>query len=172
MCEKELGSVGIIGRNLAENVIRSQVIGVGNTLKGSDAAKHIQRNAVTSYKNTVTDVNDTFTAGSNNVVNQTTDLILMGNDNKLNQITGAQILGSNITVSDGLSNIVAVGKDAQITRSNSVAVGAGSAADREVTSENTATINGITYSGFAGLGRAESGVFAVGREGGERQIIL
>ncbi|WP_338578216.1 hypothetical protein [Neisseria leonii] len=34
--DKELGSVGIIGGgNLAENVIRSQVIGVGNTLKGS-----------------------------------------------------------------------------------------------------------------------------------------
>ncbi|WP_338691648.1 YadA-like family protein [Neisseria leonii] len=170
--DKELGSVGIIGgSNLAENVIRSQVIGVGNTLKGSNAAGRIERNAVTGYKNTVTDVNNAFTAGSENTVSNTNDLVLMGNSNGLNNITGAQILGSNTVVSDGLSNIVAVGKAAEITQSNSVALGAGSTATREATSVNTATVNGITYGGFAGQGKAESGVFAVGRAGGERQII-
>ncbi|WP_338578192.1 YadA-like family protein [Neisseria leonii] len=169
---KELGSVGIIGGgNLAENVIRSQVIGVGNTLRGSDAAGRIERNAVTGYKNTVTDVNNTFTAGSENTVNNTNDLVLMGNDNKLNQITGAQILGSNTAVSDGLSNITAIGKAAAVSQSNSIALGAGSTATREATAVSQATVNGITYGGFAGQGKAESGVLAVGKAGGERQII-
>lgn len=43
--------------------------------------------------------------------------------------------------------------------------------DRAATAESTATVNGLTYSGFAGTGKVENGVLSIGATGAERQLI-
>ncbi|MDO4642412.1 MAG: YadA-like family protein [Cardiobacteriaceae bacterium] len=65
---------------------------------------------------------------------------------------------------------VVIGKQAKATFANSVALGAGSV-DRAATTETQATVNGITYSGFAGQGSTANGVVSVGDSGKERQVV-
>ncbi|MDO5054993.1 MAG: YadA-like family protein [Pasteurella oralis] len=75
-------------------------------------------------------------------------------------------------------NGIAIGKDAAVTTKNSIALGSGSK-DREATSEDSATVNGISYSNFAGNKKAdgttrnanEISVVSVGTQYNERQII-
>lgn len=56
------------------------------------------------------------------------------------------------------------------TQGNSVLLGNAST-DRPATTETQANINGINYSGFAGVGSARNGVTSVGASGKERQVI-
>ena len=56
------------------------------------------------------------------------------------------------------------------TQENSVLLGNAST-DRAATTETQANINGINYSGFAGVGSARNGVTSVGASGKERQVI-
>ncbi|WP_424409031.1 YadA-like family protein [Pasteurella sp. PK-2025] len=75
-------------------------------------------------------------------------------------------------------NGIAIGKDAQVTNKNSVALGADSK-DRAATVEDSATVNGISYSNFAGNEKADGSkkvaedisVVSVGSANNERQII-
>lgn len=75
-------------------------------------------------------------------------------------------------------NGVAIGKDALVTTKNSVVLGAGSK-DREATFEDSTTVNGISYSNFAGNEKVdgsarnanEISVLSVGTKYNERQII-
>lgn len=77
-------------------------------------------------------------------------------------------LGSGNTV--GQENSFVLGKDVTISQANSVVLGNAST-DRAATAETQATVNGITYNGFAGVGSAANGVVSVGKSGGERQLI-
>lgn len=75
-------------------------------------------------------------------------------------------------------NGVAIGKDALVTTKNSVVLGADSK-DREATFEDSTTVNGISYSNFAGNEKVdgnarnanEISVLSVGAQYNERQII-
>lgn len=62
---------------------------------------------------------------------------------------------------------VAIGENAKATLANNVSLGSG-ARDRQAVQINDATVQGITYSGFAGKAKA---VVSVGTKAGERQII-
>ncbi|WP_165213092.1 collagen-flanked surface repeat-containing protein [Streptococcus tangpeifui] len=64
----------------------------------------------------------------------------------------------------------AVGPSAESTYYNSVALGAYSRTDSEATAENEATVNNITYSGFAGQVKADGDQVSVGYKDKERQI--
>ncbi|SUN43632.1 collagen-like surface-anchored protein [Streptococcus criceti] len=64
----------------------------------------------------------------------------------------------------------AIGPSAQATYYNSVALGAGSITDSDATTEDSATINNITYSGFAGQTKAAGDQVSVGYKDKERQI--
>ncbi|MFZ7217958.1 YadA family autotransporter adhesin [Avibacterium avium] len=62
---------------------------------------------------------------------------------------------------------VAIGENAKATLANNVSLGSG-ARDRQAVQINDATVQGISYSGFAGKAKA---VVSVGTKAGERQII-
>lgn len=81
---------------------------------------------------------------------------------------GSGALGSGNTV--GQANSFVLGKDVTTSQANSVVLGNAST-DRAATAETQATVNGITYNGFAGVGNAANGVVSVGKDGGERQLI-
>lgn len=80
-------------------------------------------------------------------------LALLGVRNNVAQ-ANTYVLGSNVTSTQG----------------NSVLLGNAST-DRAATTETQANINGINYSGFAGVGSARNGVTSVGASGKERQVI-
>ncbi len=94
----------------------------------------------------------------------------------------AVILGARSTITKGLSgaigtsntvnnaNTYVMGNSIVTTQNNSVVLGNASA-DRAATAETTATVNGLTYSGFAGVGSVANGVLSVGAAGKERQVI-
>jgi autotransporter adhesin len=75
-----------------------------------------------------------------------------GNDNTINA-DDAFVLGNNVTIASGLDGAVAIGNDTTVAAANAV---------------SSATIDGITYSGFAGA--APTSVVSVGAAGAERQI--
>ncbi|MCQ9328653.1 YadA family autotransporter adhesin [Pelistega suis] len=66
------------------------------------------------------------------------------------------------------TNATSIGRLAQATHEDAVALGSGSIT-REATSENTATVGGVTYSGFAG--NTPKSVVSFGNAGEERQLV-
>ncbi|OAQ15818.1 hypothetical protein F480_02905 [Bibersteinia trehalosi Y31] len=66
------------------------------------------------------------------------------------------------------ANATAIGTNATASHTNAVALGSASTT-RAATNESTATVNGITYSDFAG--NNPSSVVSVGSSGAERQIV-
>ncbi|WP_227429590.1 ESPR-type extended signal peptide-containing protein [Psychrobacter sp. I-STPA6b] len=85
-------------------------------------------------------------------------------------ITGdnSYAVGNNNNI--GQANTFVLGNSVTTSQKNSVILG-NLSTDREATPENDATVNGITYSGFAGIGSPANGVVSVGSKGGERQLI-
>ncbi|TNG91630.1 hypothetical protein FHQ28_03950 [Pasteurellaceae bacterium USgator11] len=81
---------------------------------------------------------------------------------------GSRIIGNQNNVQQ--ANTFVVGNNVTTSQANSVILGNASA-DRAATAETSATINGITYGTFAGVGSAANGVVSVGAAGAERQII-
>lgn len=93
--------------------------------------------------------------------------VALGNTNNVSGESSAA-LGSNNTVST--NNSFAIGNQITMSQENSVVLGNASS-DRAATTETTATVNGLTYSGFAGPGKADNGVVSIGATGAERQLI-
>ncbi|PVX42929.1 trimeric autotransporter adhesin [Pasteurella langaaensis DSM 22999] len=87
-----------------------------------------------------------------------------------NNVTGnlSGAVGSSNTVAN--ANTYVVGNSVKTTQDNSVVLGHEST-DRAATTETTAKVGNITYSGFAGAGSVANGVVSVGNKDHERQII-
>nr|WP_252894293.1 S-layer homology domain-containing protein [Veillonella denticariosi] len=108
--------------------------------------------------------------------------VTVGTGSKISAQGGAIGIGSGNTVSGkdsgafGVRNTIAqantyvLGGNVTTTQENSVVLGNASA-DRAATTETSAIVNGITYSGFAGQGSAANGVVSAGAAGKERQLI-
>ncbi|WP_386697167.1 ESPR-type extended signal peptide-containing protein [Lonepinella sp. MS14436] len=80
-------------------------------------------------------------------------------------------LGNSNTIKAGADNTFVVGNNVSSAMDpNSVILGNGSSGTETVNSTNSATINTITYSTFAGVGSQAKGYVSVGSSGNERQI--
>ncbi len=143
------GSVAIGGAAQAANVARA---------RGTQAIAIGQRSNAAGEQATAVGVN--AQASGNTAV-------AVGKDNNVSG-NGSGALGSGNTVAQ--NNSFVLGKDVTTSQANSVVLGNAST-DRAATAETQAIVNGITYSGFAGVGSAANGVVSVGKRGGERQLI-
>ncbi|WP_294088678.1 YadA-like family protein [uncultured Actinobacillus sp.] len=85
-------------------------------------------------------------------------------------ITGADSIAIGNTSYALAANATALGANAIVQTEQNVALGANSTDDKALARIDTATVGGITYSGFAGYDTAV-GVVSVGANGKERQII-
>ncbi|PSM51742.1 LbR_YadA-like and YadA_anchor domain-containing protein [Campylobacter blaseri] len=90
-----------------------------------------------------------------------------GNDNNISS-DGSFIFGNNNTIAQ--NDTFVVGSKVTTTQANSVVLG-NESTDRAATAETSATVGGITYGSFAGVGSEGNGVVSVGDTGKERQII-
>lgn len=130
------GSVMAIGGgNKADWATYSQLLGVQNTLTGTeqDGSKLAMING---YKNTVANAQNTTIIGSNNKATNIKSTIVMGDENTLEGRQGVISLGNKNTIE--ADDAVAIGNGTTVTAKNGVAIGVGSVADRVAGSEKGA----------------------------------
>ncbi len=145
---------------------------------GNDARAKGNRSVAVGYN---AKAEESATAVGNNANAGAANAVALGSGNTITARGGVGI-GSSNSVSGidsgafGVRNNVAqantyvLGSNVTSTQGNSVLLGNAST-DRAATTETQANINGINYSGFAGVGSASNGVTSVGASGKERQVI-
>ena len=122
------GSVMAIGGgNKADWATYSQLLGVQNTLTGTeeDVSKLTMING---YKNTVANAQNTTIIGSNNKATNIKSTIVMGDENTLEGRQGVISLGNKNTIE--ADEAVAIGNGTKVTAEGGVAIGVDSVADR------------------------------------------
>lgn len=122
------GSVMAIGGgNKADWATYSQLLGVQNTLTGTETDVS-KLTMISGYKNTVANAQNTTVIGSNNKATNIKSTIVMGDENTLEGRQGVISLGNkNTTEAD---DAVAIGNGTTVKAKSGVAIGVGSVADR------------------------------------------
>lgn len=122
------GSVMAIGGgNKADWATYSQLLGVQNTLTGTE--KDVSKlTMINGYKNTVANAKNTTIIGSNNNATNVKSTIIMGDENTLEGRQGVISLGNKNTIE--ADDAVAIGNGTTVTAKSGVAIGVGSVADR------------------------------------------
>ena len=163
------GSVMAIGGgNKADWATYSQLLGVQNTLTGTE--KDVSKlTLINGYKNTVTNAQNTTIIGSNNTAENIKSTIVMGDNNALDGLENVISLGNNNTVK--ANNAVAIGNRTTVTAEGGVAIGVGSVANREAGSEKGAFAPDIIPDVAVPTWRSTAGAVSVGSSSMTRQII-
>lgn len=163
------GSVMAIGGgNKADWATYSQLLGVQNTLTGTE--KDVSEyNLINGYKNAVTNAQNTTIIGSNNTATNIKSTIVMGDNNALDGLENVISLGNNNTVK--ANNAVAIGNRTTVTAEGGVAIGVGSVANREAGSEKGAFAPDIIPDVAVPTWRSTAGAVSVGSSSMTRQII-
>jgi len=134
-------------------------VAVGYNAKAEESATAVGNNANVGAANAVA-------VGSGNTITARSG-VGIGSSNSVSGIdSGAFGVRNNVAQ----ANTYVLGSNVTSTQGNSVLLGNAST-DRAATTETQANINGINYSGFAGVGSARNGVTSVGASGKERQVI-
>lgn len=130
------GSVMAIGGgNKADWATYSQLLGVQNTLTGTEKDKS-KLAMINGYKNAVANAKNTTIIGSNNKAKNIKSTIVMGDENTLEGRQGVISLGNKNTIE--ADDAVAIGNGTTVKAENGVAIGVGSVADRVAGSEKGA----------------------------------
>ena len=122
------GSVMAIGGgNKADWATYSQLLGVQNTLTGTE--KDVSKlTMINGYKNTVANAKNTTVIGSNNNATNVKSTIIMGDENTLEGRQGVISLGNKNTIE--ADDAVAIGNGTTVIAKSGVAIGVASVADR------------------------------------------
>ncbi|WP_448865967.1 ESPR-type extended signal peptide-containing protein [Dialister invisus] len=120
--------LAIGGVNTADYAQLSKLVGVGNKLTGT-AGHESKYNMIDGYLNIGKDINHVTVIGSENMVDDTDDALVLGNKRKLAGAHGSIILGSGDNpITTSASDVVSIGRNANVTVSGGVALGARSVA--------------------------------------------
>lgn len=162
------GSVMAIGGgNKADWATYSQLLGVQNTLKGTDSAVSMY-NMINGYQNKVTNATYTSIIGSNNTAENIQSTIVMGDNNTLKDRKNVISLGNKNTVT--ADDAVAIGNGTTVKAESGVAIGVDSVADREAGSKG-AFAPDIIPDVAVPTWRSTAGAVSVGSSSKTRQII-
>lgn len=163
------GSVMAIGGgNKADWATYSQLLGVQNTLTGTE--KDVSKlTMISGYKNTVANAQNTTVIGSDNKAKNIKSTIVMGDHNTLEDRENVISLGNNNTVT--ANNAVAIGNGTTVKAESGVAIGVGSVADRVAGSEKGAFAPDIIPDVAVPTWRSTAGAVSVGSSSMTRQII-
>ncbi|ERL23730.1 autotransporter adhesin [Jonquetella sp. BV3C21] len=163
-------TLAIGGANTADYTQASQIIGVGNTLTGQEAAVSTN-NMIDGYRNTGTNVSHVTIIGSNNTVKDSEDNILLGDNRGINAkshniVIGSAEKGSSSPLELKSENSVVLGYKANATADGGVALGSDSVADRAAfATETEAPFSKVKLNSTNTLGAV-----SVGQKGKLRQI--
>lgn len=127
--------LAIGGGNVADYVQHSQLVGVNNTVTGTEN-KVSEFNMVNGYQNTVKNGTHVTMIGSDNEVEDTTGAVLLGDKRKLTGADGSIVLGSADAEADkkvetNVKDATVIGHNANTTVASGVALGSDSVANRE-----------------------------------------
>ena len=162
------------GLNTADYAKNAQLIGVKNTLKGSDG-EAAEYDLLDGFENTVTGASHVSVIGSYNTVNDGADSsIIIGDSHEIAAgKTGNVIIGSaDEKTATSASDSVIIGRNANSTADGGVAIGSFSVAD---TAKSTGGYNALTgsssYTDGTSAWASSYGAVSVGSSaGGTRQI--
>ncbi|MDU4559143.1 MAG: ESPR-type extended signal peptide-containing protein [Negativicoccus succinicivorans] len=122
--------LAIGGGNVADYVRHSQLVGVNNTVTGTEN-KVSEFNMVNGYQNTATNITHVTMIGSDNEVKDTTGAVLLGDKRKLTGADGSIVLGSaDESAETNVKDATVIGHNANTTVAGGVAIGSDSVADR------------------------------------------
>ena len=122
--------LAIGGGNVADYVRHSQLVGVNNTVTGTEN-KVSEFNMVNGYQNTATNITHVTMIGSDSAVNDTTGAVLLGDKRKLTGADGSIVLGSaDESAETNVKDATVIGHNANTTVASGVALGSDSVADR------------------------------------------
>lgn len=185
------------GGNNVESAYMSQVVGVGNTVKGNqvkddkkewvsdtaikkyDPEKSSQYNYVDGFNNEVINGKHDYIIGSNNTVSgDSTDNnqsnIVFGDNHKLTNQKNNVIIGSSDTADDETtaSDVVAIGHNAKVSAEGGVAIGSGSEATTDKSTEGYDPATGKNSTKTTSTWQATNAAVSIGKADGTvtRQI--
>lgn len=126
--------LAIGGGNVADYVRHSQLVGVNNTVTGTEN-KVSDFNMVNGYQNTGTNITHVTMIGSENQVTDTKNALVFGDKRKLTGADGSIVLGSADAKADkkvetNVKDATVIGHNANTTVEGGVALGSDSVADR------------------------------------------
>lgn len=160
--------LAIGGGNVADYVRHSQLVGVNNTVTGTEN-KVSEFNMVNGYQNTATNITHVTMIGSDNEVRDTTGAVLLGDKRKLTGADGSIVLGSSDAddkVETNVKDATVIGHNANTTVASGVALGSGSVADRAgFTEEKKGVFSDVDLNGIT------AAAVSVGTKDKLRQII-
>lgn len=129
------------GGNTADYTRASQIMGVNNTLTGTND-KVSTYNLVDGFKNKAENVTHLTMIGSDNEVKDTTGAVLLGDKRKLTGADGSIVLGSaDESAETNVKDATVIGHNANTTVASGVALGSGSVADRGKADAATVYLN-------------------------------
>ena len=120
--------LAIGGGNTVDYAQASQVMGVSNTLEGSEDSVS-KYNLVDGFQNNVTGAQNTYVVGTKNTLTNTQNTIALGDNRTLNGVKGAVVIGSaDAALTTKNNNVTILGNNANATVDGGVALGSGSIA--------------------------------------------
>ena len=123
--------LAIGGGNTADYVRHSQLVGVNNTVTGTDN-KVSEFNMVDGYKNTVTNGMHVTMIGSENTATDSESTLIMGDKQKVTKVNHGVLLGSQDTETEtNVADVVAIGHNAHVQKAGGIALGSGAIAKRD-----------------------------------------
>lgn len=123
--------LAIGGGNVADYVRHSQLVGVNNTVTGTES-KVSEFNMVDGYKNTVTNGKHVTMIGSENTAIDSESTLVMGDKQKVTKVKHGVLLGSQDKETETtVADVVAIGHNAHVEKEGGVALGSGSIAKRD-----------------------------------------
>ena len=114
--------------NKADYTLRSALMGVNNTLTGSQG-KESKNTMLTGFHNTADKVSNTTVIGSENTVTNSKNGLVMGDNREVKDVNHAVLIGSTDSkTTTSVNNAVAVGHNTNVTVEGGVALGSESKA--------------------------------------------
>ena len=115
--------LAIGGGNVADYVRHSQLVGVNNTVTGTEN-KVSEFNMVDGYKNTVTNGTHVTMIGSENTATDSESTLIMGDKQKVTKVKHGVLLGSQDAEKETtVSDVVAIGHNAYVKKEGGIALG-------------------------------------------------
>ena len=115
--------LAIGGGNVADYVRHSQLVGVNNTVTGTEN-KVSEYNMVDGYKNTVTNGTHVTMIGSENTATDSESTLIIGDKQKVTKVKHGVLLGSQDTEKEtAVSDVVAIGHNAYVKKEGGIALG-------------------------------------------------
>ncbi len=163
------GSTMVVGGgNTADYTMASQIMGVNNTLTGTED-KVSTYNLVDGFKNKAENVTHVTMIGSDNEVKDTTGAVLLGDKRKLTGADGSIVLGSaDESAETNVKDATVIGHNANTTVASGVALGSDSVADRGKADAATVYLN--DKEGVKETVKGDLAAVSVGNANATRQI--